>query len=99
MFNEAHLTLSGFVASDPYYRTVGKNIPKLTMRVVWTTRRRDAATGEWVDGNTSGVNVICWRKLADNSAMSLRRGDAVLVRGKLEVRPYVGSETMGPCSM
>jgi single-strand DNA-binding protein len=92
MFNEAHLTLSGNVASEPYYQTVGQDIPKLSMRVVWTTRRRDAATGEWVDGNTSGVNVTCWRKLAENLSMCLHKGDPVFVRGKLEVRNFVGKD-------
>jgi single-strand DNA-binding protein len=92
MFNEAHVILSGRVANDPQYRMVGNDIPKLSMRVVWTTRRRDSATGEWVDGNTSGVNVTCWRKLAENLNVCLRKGDPVLVRGKLEVRPYVGRD-------
>jgi len=92
MFNEAHVILSGRVANDPPYRVVGQNVPRLSMRVVWTTRRRDSATGEWVDGNTSGVNVTCWRKLAENLNVCLRKGDPVLVRGKLEVRPYVGRD-------
>jgi single-strand DNA-binding protein len=92
MFNEAHVILSGRVANDPQYRMVGNNVPRLSMRVVWTTRRRDSATGEWVDGNTSGVNVTCWRKLAENLNVCLRKGDPVLVRGKLEVRPYVGRD-------
>ena len=92
MFNEAHVILSGRVANDPQYRMVGNNVPRLSMRVVWTTRRRDSATGEWADGNTSGVNVTCWRKLAENLNVCLRKGDPVLVRGKLEVRPYVGRD-------
>jgi single-strand DNA-binding protein len=92
MFNEAHVILSGRVAKDPQYRLVGNNVPRLSMRVVWTTRRRDSATGEWVDGNTSGVNVTCWRKLAENLNVCLRKGDPVLVRGKLEVCPYVGRD-------
>jgi single-strand DNA-binding protein len=92
MFNEAHVTLSGNVASEPHYQTVGQDIPKLSMRVVWTTRRRDAATGEWVDGNTSGVNVTCWRKLAENLSMCLHKGDPVFVTGKLEVRNFVGKD-------
>jgi single-strand DNA-binding protein len=92
MFNEAHVVLSGRVANDPQYRIVGNDIPRLSMRVVWTTRRRDSATGEWVDGNTSGVTVTCWRKLAKNLNVCLRKGDPVLVRGKLEVRPYVGRD-------
>jgi len=92
MFNEAHVILSGRVANDPQYRMVGNSVPRLSMRVVWTTRRRDSATGEWVDGNTSGVNVTCWRKLAENLNVCLRKGDPVLVRGKLEVRPYVARD-------
>lgn len=92
MFNEAHIVLVGRVANEPRYRTVGQNIPVLSMRVVWTTRRRDFATGEWVDGNTSGVTVTCWRKLAENLSVCLRKGDPVLVRGKLEVRNFVGKD-------
>src|SRR5262249_13517058 len=81
MFNEAHVILSGRVANDPQYRVVGNSVPRLSMRVVWTTRRRNSATGEWVDGNTSGVTVTCWRKLAENLNVCLRKGDPVLVRG------------------
>jgi single-strand DNA-binding protein len=92
MFNEAYLIVSGRVAREPEFSTVGQDIPKLKMRVVWTTRRKDSATGEWVDGNTSGVNVTCWRQLAENLHLSLRKGDPVLVWGKLEVRTYVGRD-------
>jgi len=93
MFNEAHVSLVGFVASEPSYLKVGGNqIPKLTMRVCWTTRRRDSATGGWVDGNTSFVTVICWRQLAENLSTCLRKGDPVLVRGRLDVRSFVGRD-------
>ena len=93
MFNEAHVSLVGYVASEPNYLKVGeKGIPKLTVRVCWTNRRRDSATGEWVDGNTSFVNVICWRQLAENLSTCLRKGDPVLVRGRLDVRSFVGRD-------
>ena len=93
MFNEAHVSLVGYVASEPNYLRVGENsIPKLTVRVCWTNRRRDSATGEWIDGNTSFVNVICWRQLADNLSTCLRKGDPVLVRGRLDVRSFVGRD-------
>jgi single-strand DNA-binding protein len=48
----------------------------------------DRSTGEWADGHTSYVTVICWRKLADNVATCLRKGDPVMVKGRLSVRPY-----------
>jgi single-strand DNA-binding protein len=93
MFNEAQVSLVGFVASEPNYLKVGESkIPKLTMRVGWTTRFRDSATGEWVDGNRSFVTVICWRQLAENLSTCLRRGDPVVVRGRLDVRSFTGRD-------
>jgi single-strand DNA-binding protein len=92
MFNEAQLSVTGYVANEPEYSVVGNGIPKLTMRVAWTTRRREPSTGEWVDGNTSFVRVTCWRRLADNLATCLRKGDPVLLRGRLDVRPFTGKD-------
>ena len=93
MFNEAYVSLVGYVVGEPSYRKVGESqIPKLTVRVSWTNRRRDSATGEWVDGNTSFVNVICWRQLAENVSTCLRRGDPVVVRGRLDVRSFTGRD-------
>ena len=55
-------------------------------------RRQDRATGEWVDTNTSYATVVCWRKLATNAAECLRKGDPVMVRGRLSVREYDDKE-------
>jgi single-strand DNA-binding protein len=92
MFNDALVSLTGYVATEPRYRTIGSGIPVLSMRVGWTRRRRDNTTGEWSDGNTSFVTVTCWRKLAENLSKCLRKGDPVVVRGRLDVRSYVNQE-------
>jgi single-strand DNA-binding protein len=93
MFNEAQLNASGYVASEPEFSRVGTgSIPKLTMKVAWTTRRRDPSTGEWVDGNTSFVRVTCWRRLAENLATCLRKGEPVVLRGRIDVRPFTGKD-------
>jgi single-strand DNA-binding protein len=88
MSNDAQVSLTGYVATQPKYRTVGNGATVVSMRVAWTTRYIDRGTGEWVDGNTSYVTVSCWRKLADNVALCLRKGDPVVVKGRLSVRPY-----------
>jgi single-strand DNA-binding protein len=87
MFNEAQISLIGYVATQPFTKKVG-GADKVSMRVAWTPRRQDKTTGEWTDGNTSYVNVVCWRKLANNVAISLRTGDPVVIMGRLSVRPY-----------
>lgn len=91
-YNDAHVSLNGYVANQPEFRTVGNGIPLLTMRVAWTNRHRDAVTGDWVDGNTSFVKVNCWRKLAENLSTCLRKGDPVLIRGRLDIRPFTGKD-------
>ena len=89
MFNDALVVVTGYVATEPSYRTLADGVPVLSMRVGWTRRRRDSATGEWSDGNTSFVTVTCWRKLAENLSKCLRKGDPVVLRGRLDVRTYV----------
>jgi single-strand DNA-binding protein len=86
--NEAHFCVSGYVATQPTWRQTSNGKRNLTMRVAWTPRWQDRATGEWTDGTTSFVNVICWRKVAEHAAVCLRTGDPVLVQGRLTVRDY-----------
>jgi single-strand DNA-binding protein len=88
MINEAHISLSGYVATQPFFRETRTGIPSLTMRVAWTPRRLDRVTGEWVDADTSFLSVACYRKLAENGATCLRKGDPVVVRGRVSVRNY-----------
>lgn len=86
--NEAQVSLTGYVATQPVTKVVRSGASNVSMRVAWTPRRQDRVTGEWVDGNTSYVTVICWRKLATNAAVCVRKGDPVIVKGRLSIRPY-----------
>lgn len=88
MFNGATVTLAGYVATEPVYRTVGESTPLVSMRVAWNTRYLDRATGEWRDGRPSFANVKCWRGLANNVAPSLRKGEAIVVSGRLRIHEY-----------
>ena len=88
MFNEAHISLSGYVATQPALRETRSGIPSVTMRVAWTPRRLDRSTGEWVDAGTSFATVQLYRKLAENAATCLRKGDPVVVRGRVTVREF-----------
>jgi single-strand DNA-binding protein len=88
MFNGATVTLAGYVATEPNYRTINDKTPIVSMRVAWTSRFVDRETGEWRDGKTSFANVNCWRKLANNVAPSLRKGQAIVLTGRLQVRDY-----------
>ena len=88
MINDAQVFLSGYVAREPRFRITANGISNVSMRVAYTPRRMDRETGEWTDGTTSFVTVVCWRTLADNVAKCLHKGEPVLVKGRLQVRPY-----------
>jgi single-strand DNA-binding protein len=92
MFNEAQFSVVGYAATEPDYKLVGDGIPRLRVRVAWTTRRKDPVTSQWSDANTSWISVTCWRKLATNLHTCLRKGDPVVLRGRLEVRPFTGKD-------
>lgn len=87
-FNEAQVCLTGYVATQPVTKTVKSGAITVTMRVAWTPRWQDRVSGEWVDGNTSYVTVNCWRKLATNAGLCVRKGDPVVVKGRLSIRNY-----------
>ena len=88
MLNDSQITLAGFVASEPAFKRLAGGSSTTTLRVAWTPRHISRETGEWVDGQTSFVSVQCWRTLATNVAVCLRKGEPVLVTGRLRVRPY-----------
>ena len=92
MSNDANIDLAGFVASEPSFRRLTTGTSHAKLRVAYTERRLNRETGEWGDGPTSFVTVLCWRSLADNVAMCLRKGEPVLVRGRLRVREYEGKD-------
>lgn len=90
--HEAQVVLAGYVAREPKFRTTHNGYSYTSLRVGYTPRRMDRDSGEWSDGGTSFVTVFCWRGLADNVATCVRKGDPVLVKGKLQVRPYTDKD-------
>jgi single-strand DNA-binding protein len=54
-------------------------------------RWQDRATQEWQEA-TSFFDVVCWRDLAENVALSLSKGMRVVVTGRLEQRSWETEE-------
>jgi single-strand DNA-binding protein len=88
MVNEAYFSVSGYIATQPTPGMTAKGVPTLSMRVGWTPRRFDRDLAEWADEPSSFVSVRCYRKLADNGAACLRKGDPIVLKGTLRVREF-----------
>lgn len=88
MYDTAVLTVAGNVVADPKVSGSAASPDRVTFRVVSNRRRRDPETGEWKQVGEFGINVVCWRRLARGVAQALRRGDPVVVQGRVTERKY-----------
>ena len=78
--SDTYVTLHGWVGSDVTYRNPN-DVSVVNFRVASTPRLKKG--GEWMDGDTTWYSVTAWRHLAENIRDSVRKGDAVVVHGKL----------------
>ena len=83
--NEATVTMTGNVATQPENRTTERGDPMVRFRLACTPRRHDRATDSFVDLETTFVTVVCFRSLAENVLASISKGEPVVVCGRLRV--------------
>lgn len=78
------IVVAGRMASDPTLSNVN-DIPCAAFSLASDTRARDA------NGNSIPIfyRVTAWRRLAENVAQYLHKGDQVTVQGDLSIRTYV----------
>ena len=93
MSQVGYVTLTGYVTAEPkMWQTARTQTSVASVRVGSTPRRLNRGTGEWQDGETSYYTVKCWRRLAENVHGSLRKGDMIIVRGKISTRTWVDDQ-------
>ena len=86
---DTFVTFQGWVGSEVRHRVV-KETSVASFRVGVTPRLR--REGDWVDGETGWYTVTVWRTLADHVRQSIRKGDPVIVSGKLRTETWTPEE-------
>lgn len=81
-----HVTLTGNLTNDPELRHTNSGKPVVNLRVATSSRRRDEQ-GNWVDGDTTFLNVTAWWN-AEAIASNVKKGQSVVVIGELKQREY-----------
>jgi single-strand DNA-binding protein len=79
------------VGADPNLRFAPSGTAVCSMRAVASSRKKDES-GEWKDDKTTWVDLVGFRKLAENMAESFQKGDLVTVTGKLQVEDWEDNE-------
>lgn len=87
--------MSGNAVEDPVRRVTRNGDAYVTLRLASTVRRRDQASGRYVDAETNFVTVMAFRQLALNVAESVRKGQPLIVTGRLRVNQWRTEEKSG----
>jgi len=82
----ADITVKGVIGKDPEIKFF--NDFSVTSFPVAYTPREKSKTGEWSDGETVWFRVSVAGKQAENAVDQFKKGDRVLVVGKLKVSNY-----------
>ncbi|GAA2991318.1 hypothetical protein GCM10010460_30090 [Microbacterium terrae] len=82
------ITITGNVATEPEQKRLPNGVALTTFRLASGRRRLDRETGAWVDSGTNWYRVSVFRRLGDHAFASLRKGERVLVLGRLKVREW-----------
>lgn len=85
------ITMTGNLTADPELKFTREGSARCGFRLACGERKKDS-NGEWIDGDTTFINVTVWRTLAENVAESLQKGDTVTVVGRLKSRTVEDDE-------
>ena len=85
---ETQVTVVGNLLTDVDNHRLNDGTVVANFRVASKERRFDRSGGTWVDGDRLYIDVRCWRGLAQNAFESLKKGDPVVVTGRIFTRNY-----------
>jgi single-strand DNA-binding protein len=89
------ITVTGVVGSDPRAITTSQQLPITSFRLASARRYFNRATNAWEDAGTNWYTVSAFRNLAFNTNASLRKGEHVIVHGRLKQRPWQAGDKAG----
>ena len=86
------ITVRGYVATDVRLTLAQSGLPIAGFRMCSTERRFDRESNTWADGHTNWYSVSMFRQLATNAGASIKKGDRVIITGRLRIRPWVNPD-------
>ena len=90
MAGEPLVTVVGHLGADPEFKKTPTGIPVTSFNLANTPRKQK--NSEWVDGDTCWFRVFVWNYDAAGTAITLKKGDKVLVSGRFAVSTYIDKE-------
>jgi single-strand DNA-binding protein len=88
------VVITGNLTRDPELRSTPSGTSVCKMRVAVNSRRKDSASGEWVD-KPNYFDVTVWGAQGENCATYLSKGRPVAVSGRLDWREWEAQDGSG----
>jgi len=93
--NDIITTVIGNAVTDVSLRTTSTGASVASFRIASNSRRFDKATKTWIEQDPSYLSITAWSQLAENVALSVHKGQALVVTGKLKVKQWQDAEKSG----
>ena len=90
-----HITLVGNIVGELEQRSTRNGGPIAAFRLAVGERRLDRERGEWVDGHTNYYNASVFGDLGAHALTSLRKGQRVVLTGRLRLREWENESKRG----
>src|SRR5919107_5523038 len=89
--NINRVIITGNLTRDPELRSLQSAMSVCSLRIACNTRRKDPASGEWVD-KPNYFDVTIFGRQGENAAQYLQKGRPVAVDGRLEWREFTDKD-------
>lgn len=82
------ISVVGTIATEPRIISTSNGASLCVFRVASGDRRYDRAQEKWVDLEPNWFGVLAFRSLADHAIKSFRKGERVVIMGRLRIRQW-----------
>jgi len=93
--NDIITTVIGNAVTDVSLRVTSSGTSVASFRIASNSRRFDKSTNSWIDQEPSYLSITAWSQLAENVALSVHKGQGLVVTGKLKVRQWQDGDKSG----
>lgn len=93
--NDIITTVIGNAVTDVSLRVTTTGTSVASFRIASNSRRFDKSTSSWIDQEPSYLSITAWSQLAENVALSVHKGQPLVVTGKLKVRQWQDADKSG----
>lgn len=90
MAGEPIVTVVGNLGNDAEFKKTPAGTPVTSFNLANTPRKQK--NGEWVNADTTWFRVFVWNHDAAGAATTLKKGDKVIVTGRLQLSTYTDRE-------